>query len=401
MRPIRTPLLCVLMLLLGVGQFVHAQRVDTIGIDETKSGALTETSTVVSYFFDATADQVLTVQLVTTTQGFSPVLMVATSDNTVLATFSAAPGENNVSGVVTVPTDGRYFVQVQGASGTRGEYTLSLLEGDLAPPITQLATAMVVSPPVSREPLTLESVTQAQVSDDQPERQYTFSGAANLLVVQVMTEGFDGQVAVTLANAASGEVIASYQPLLIGGAFIVPPSSDGYVLSIRHAGGQPKTVSISLVAFNGSPFDPAATPTTAPTPTTVPVSTEITPEDVDLLLRWGNTFLTVSNVSGTDLDIRTLAFAGNNRRADMAYWLISTPELNLGVFPPDACGGFRPLDYPEAPPIPPGCSEVAAWRSDDIVFFWGGSQFEVLYNGVVITTCATSLGQCGVDLPNT
>ena len=403
MRSTRTFLLSLLLLLLGAGQLAHAQRVDEIAIGETKNGALTATSTVLSYFFNATANQVLTVQLVTTTAGFTPVLMVATSDNTVLATFSAPAEANTVSGVVTVPAEGRYFVQVQGANGTRGDFTLSLLEGDLAP-LPQSATATT---PINREPLSLDTITQAQLSDGEPERQYTFSGAANLLVVQILTETFDGQVAVTLSNAASGDVLATYQPLLIGGAFIVPPSSDGYVLSLRHTGGQPKAVTISLTAFDGSPFNPAAAPTLAPTSPPIPTATApaaptaASPEDVDILLRWGNTFLTLSNVSGTTLDIRTLAFAGNNRRADMAYWLISAPELDLGTFPPDACGGFRPLANPEAPPVPPGCTEVAAWRSDDIVFFWGGSEFDVLYNGLVVATCPTSLGQCGVDLPNT
>jgi hypothetical protein len=398
MRSTRTYLLPLLLLLFGVGQIVHAQRVDEIAIGETKNGALTATSTVISYFFNATANQVLTIQLVTTSAGFVPVLMVASSDNTVLATYSAPPETTLVSGVITIPVDGRYFVQVQGANGTRGDFALSLLEGDLAP----LPPAPTATVPINREPLTLDGVVQAQLSEGEPEKQYTFSGAASLLVVQVLTEGLDGQLAVTLTNAASGEVIASYQPFLIGGAFIVPPSTDGYVLSVRHTGGQPRGVTISLSAFDGSPFNPAA-PTSTPIPsaTAVVVPTAASPEDVDILLRWGNTFLTVSNVSGTALDIRTLAFAGNNRRADMAYWLISAPELDLRQFPSDACGGFRPLAYPEAPPVPPGCNEVAAWRSDDIVFFWGGSEFDVLYNGLVVATCPTSQGQCGVDLPNT
>lgn len=410
MRYTRTSLLCVLLLLLGLGQLIHAQRVDEIAIGETKNGALTATSTVLSYFFNAAANQVLTVQLVTTSEGFTPVLMVATSDNTVLATFSAAPGATTVSGVITVPADGRYFVQVQGANGTRGEFTLSLLEGDLAPLTPQPATATNIPVQVNREPLALDMITQAQLSDSEPERQYTFSSGAFPLVVQVIAgsaaEGFDGQFTVTLANADSGEIVANYQAVLIGGAFIVPPSSGDYVLTIRHAGGQPKTISVSLVAFDGSPFNPTTIaptvqPTLQPIATAVTAATAVTPEDVDVLLRWGNTYLTISNVSGTTLDIRTLAFAGNNRRADMAYWLISTPELNLGTFPPDACGGFRPLAYPEAPPVPPGCNEVAAWRSDDIVFFWDGAEFDVLYNGLVVATCATSLGQCGIDLPNT
>lgn len=400
----RTFLLALVLVLLGMGRLTHAQRIDEIAIGENKNDTLTATNSVISYFFDAEADQVLTVQLVTTSQDFIPVLMVATEDNTVLATFSAPPEADTVSGAITIPEDGRYIVQVQGANGTRGAFTLSLLEGDLAPSPTATAAA-----PVSRDPLVIDVPTQTQMSDSAPQREYTFTGnAESALVVQVLSgsavEGFDGQFNVTLANAESGEVIASYQSLLIGGAFIVPPSATEYVLTVQHVGGQPKTISISLTSFDNSPFNPAAqTPTLVPTsvPTAVAAPTVATPEDVDILLRWGNTFLTISNVSGTALDIRTLAFAGNSRRADMAYWLIATPELNLEAFPADACGGFRPLDYPEAPPVPPGCAEITAWRSDDIVFFWGGSEFDVLYNGVVIATCPTSQGQCGVDLPNT
>jgi hypothetical protein len=412
MRSTRTCLLCVFLLLFGAVQFAHAQRVDEIEIGETKNGAVTAITSVASFFFSADASQVLTVQLTTTSAEFVPVVMVATSDNTVLESFSAAPGTNTVGGTLTIPAEGRYFVQVQGANGQGGEFSLSLLEGDVALATPPAATPTDTSTPVLREQLHLNVTTHAQLSESEPEKQFTFSTPEVPLVVQVIAgsaaEGFDGSLTVPLAKDASGEIVGNYQAALIGGAFIVPPSSDHYRLTIGYEGSQSESVSISLFAFDGATFNPLVTPTMPPTATVaptasataVPRATAVIQQDVDLLLRWGHSFLTLTNVSGSALDIRTLAFAGDNRRADMAYWLISAPELDLGAFSPDACGGFRPLDYPEAPPVPPGCNQLAAWRSDDMVFFWGGPEFDVLYNGLVIATCATGAGQCGVDLPN-
>jgi hypothetical protein len=84
----------------------------------------------------------------------------------------------------------------------------------------------------------------------------------------------------------------------------------------------------------------------------------------------------------------------------MTFWAQGNPSLDLSAFPPDTCAGFRPLAYPDAPPLAPGCTDLAAWYSADIVHFWEGQSFDVRYNGAVIATCPTSDGQCGIDLPD-
>src|SRR5690606_34660628 len=98
-----------------------AQTVGTIELGDTLTGEVSASSTAPSFFFNAEANQVLSIQLTTTTSGFMPVLLVADEQNHVIGTFGDSVG-GRVGGTITILGSGRYFVQVQGANGSHGQF---------------------------------------------------------------------------------------------------------------------------------------------------------------------------------------------------------------------------------------------------------------------------------------
>ena len=410
MRFTRTVLIIV-FLSLGVVGLVTAQTADTIAIGETKNSTVTADNLAPSFFFDAEANQVFTIQLTSLTEGFAPVLLVADSDNTMLDTFSGSSGEATVGGTVTIPEAGRYFVQVQGANGSRGAFTLALLEGDipLNPATPEVENTAEAETAEGIQPLAAGDQIQSQVDQTDTQRQFTFNTEQTALAIQVRGGGADTSFTVTLSGEASGAVVGQYQAPAIAGAFIVPPSSGSYRLTVEHAANDPaQPFVVSLSEYRtGEPFDtsvtmeaPTVEPTATPLPTEAVTPTPLPPVEVDAILIWTPSELMFTNVSGAHLDIHMLAFSGGGRHVDMTFWAQSNPTLDLSAFPTETCAGFRPLAYPDAPPLPAGCTDLAAWWSANIVHFWAGESFDVLYNGAVIATCATTDGTCGIDLPN-
>lgn len=390
-----------------------AQTVGTIEIGDTLTGEVSASSAAPSFFFNAEANQVLSIQLTTATPGFMPVLLVADEQNHVIDTFGDSVG-GRVGGTITILGSGRYFVQVQGANGSHGQFNLSILEGDLPLDIATPTPAPETTPEVEATAET-DGVIQIQpgdivesILDGSPaEQQYRLASAETPLVAQVSSQGErdDSTFSVILTSETSGEVVGSYRSPVQAGAFLVPPSSGSYTLTVSQTEGDSSLpFVVSLSAFDAGDLLQPPEPTLVPSPTLLPTATvpptPAPPQDVDALLTWSDTALMFTNISGSFIDIRMLSFTGSNRSVDMTFWGQGNPALNLSAFPPEACAGFRPLAYPDAPPLAPGCGNLAAWYSADIVHFWQGESFDVRYNGSVIATCQTSDGQCGIDLPD-
>lgn len=434
-----TRILVAVMVLAGfIAHIVRAQTVDTIGIGESKEGAVNETTLAPSYFFDAAEHQVLTVRITATTDGFSPVLLIADSNNQMLETFSAALGEKVVGGTLTIPATGRYFIQVQGSNGSRGEFTLILLEGDIPiytatptleptaePTETVFETTTEATPettpatPTTQEnPLTVLAVgdsVELEMDADSTLRQYTLASGESAIALEVRGGSSESQFSVSLTNNTTNNIVGLYQSPLEAAIFVLPPGTDTYTLVLQHGAFEsaetalafaiavseynPSAANAEAVAALPTAAEPSVTPTATLPPTPFPTETP-QPQDIDVILSWGVTTFMMTNISGAPIDVRLLAFTGNNRSADSSYWAQSNPYLPLDAFPPETCAGFRPLAYPENPTLPPGCYDLAAWWSADRVYFWGSAEFDVLFNGTVIATCATIESQCGVDLPN-
>lgn len=489
---VRLPLL-ILVLFVMVGS-TAAQSVNEISIGETVDGAVTAEDVAPSFFFDADADQVLTVLVESVTENFVPVLLVASEDNTVLATYSTATGETSATGTFTAPSDGRYFVQVQGANGARGEFTITLTEetleatteaslsatseaeaelidataemgiideqamvdmvntmsAEMTAEATSDATNEVVEPDDGR--LMVGDRVEGRLDADTARAEYTLIGLSAASRVLVETSA-----TVTLTNTESGAILGSFTAPLGGGAFIIPPApievrltllfnnaypSEGYVITVEVVPGDvplmemtaeaamtaemtmqmaaeatptrevaateadaTEAVTSETVTEVAAQATPQATFTPAPTLTpqatagsTVSAVASPSPDQVDVVLRWDPTGFTAANVTDGPIDLEGVIFAGDNRNAGTDYWAQANPTIDLTQFPANTCGGFRPFGY-GGPPALYDCAEIAAWWTDDIVYFWGGAQFDVLLNGVVIATCETVNGTCGVDLP--
>ncbi len=415
MRPLFATLFAAALLLLIPAAF--AQSIGAIEIGGTVQGAVTADDPAPSYFFETTGPATLLARVTVSPDTLTPVLLAADSANRVISTVSASPGMRVLESQFSVGASGRYFVQVQGLDGSQGIFSLALEDVNAVTPTptTEPPTATSAATPPAQPLIPGQSIT-SEVSADVPEARFLMAGANGGLVVRLdsPSRGAPGFPAFTLIDE-SGAELATLTGDLRGGTLVLPPAENGsYTLVADYSGGerQPFRVMLldaltylvleseALARLNAPQSTPQPAATDAPietTPTSAPVPP--TPTDVDLLLRWdGGTSLVMTNVSGVPVDISTLSLSGNNRTVDTSYWVRSNPSLNLGALPPDSCVGLRPLAYPDAPPLPPGCSSLGAWWSADIVYVWGGESFDVYVNGTLAATCTSSAGQCAVDL---
>ncbi len=400
-----------------------AQSVETITIGGAAVGSVTDATPAPSYFFDAAAGQTITVRLETSVAGFNPVVLLADDNNNVIETFSASPGVQTVGGTITLNDAGRYFVQIQGAGGSRGQFQLSILEGDqplVSPTSTPILPTSTEAPPIGNTPAQPPSALpallpnqreDAGVSADNPQQVYIIRPLDTPQILEARRAS-GGTIEFALQDE-SGTIVGSLSALLDGGAFIIPAIGAGetteYRLVITHAGGEfASGYRLLLTSLNEgepviNPDDSILTNSTPPptaVPTTVPTATPNAPADIDLLLTWDASQMLVTNVAGAPINISGLAFAGNNRRADPDFWAAGNPAFNLNAMPNYACAGFRPLAYPDAPQLTSPCDDLAAWYSADIVYFWSGETFDVYNNGQVVATCPSVAGTCGVDMPD-
>jgi hypothetical protein len=382
-----------------------AQSVGAIDIGGTMQGAVTADDPAPSFFFETTGPASLLARVQVSPDALTPVLLAADSANRVISTVSASPGMRVLESQFSVAGGGRYFVQVQGIDNTQGVFSLTLLDMNAAtatptsmPPT---ATTTPPPPPVSAS-LRLDQSITSEVSAEVPEQRFAMIGAAGGLVIRIETEPRgDWRIPAFTLFDANGGVVATLAGDLRGAALVLPAAAGAdFTLVAAHSGGavQPFEITLLGVLEGLSPFEPAP-PTEAAllaTPTSTPVPAPI---DVDLLLRWDDTALMMTNVSGAPVDISNVSMSGNNRRVDSSYWARSNPSLNLAALPARSCVGLRPLAYPDAPPLPPDCNDLAAWWSADIVYVWGGETFDVTVNGALAATCPSIAGQCGIDLP--
>lgn len=403
-----------MLLIAALATGAVAQSVDTIAIGETKTGTVTGDNPAPSYFFDIAAATTLTIQLTTPSAELRPVILVADSRNSVLATLSAAPGAASAGGAITLAEAGRYFIQVQGAGGTQGPFSLSLLEGDIplaAPAESDSPPPPEQAPPAQAPvlPLALDAQTDlaaatllsagmtvtGAVSAETPELLYALDLGDSALAVQVRAEGdAPSRLSAALELVETGATIALIGPPVFAGTFAVAPG-DAVLLRLRHNGGAPQPYALRVSLFDE---ETAAPPTPAAPAASVVIPTPLPPEAVELLLRWDPTYFLMTNISGRSLNVDGLSFSGANRRADMDVLAQTSTAFNPIAFPPGACIGFRPLAYPSAPPAG-SCRNLAAWYSADIYYFWGAATFDVLLNGTRIATCETVVGECGIALP--
>jgi hypothetical protein len=384
-----------------------AQSVGAIEIGGTVQGAVTADDPAPSFFFETTGPAALLARVQVSPDALTPVLLAADSANRVISTVSASPGMRVLESQFSVAGGGRYFVQVQGLNGTQGVFSLTLLDVNAATatPTSAPPTAMPTpQPPAPAQSLRFGETITAEVSAAAPEQRFALIGAAGGQVIRIETEprGDFTIPAFTLLNEG-GEVVATLAGDLRGAALVLPAAAgEDFTLVAAHRGGDAQPFLITQLdmltwqnpAQPGLPPPPTqaavlATPTNTPPPA---------PVDVDLLLRWDGTALMMTNVSGAPADITDVSMSGNNRRVDSSYWARSNPSLNLAALPANSCVGLRPLAYPDAPPLPPGCNDLAAWWSADIVYVWGGETFDVYVNGALAATCPSSAGQCGIDL---
>ena len=406
--------LTVLLALLLAAPAAFAQTVSSIEIGGTTQGAVTANDPAPSFFFEAAGPTTLLARIQVSPDQLVPVLLAAGSDNQVISTVSATPGMRVLESQFAVPGPGRYFVQVQGVNGSQGVFSLALLDVNALTPTPTIAPTVTPAPPA--QALNSGATLSGEVSAAMPEQRYAIAGADGGLVIRIdsPSRGAPGFPAFTLTDQ-TGATLASLAGALRGGTLVLPADAGAsYTLTVTFSGGevQPYRVALldaltylvleseALARLNAPPATSAPLqPTEAASVATAQPTPPPAATDVDLLLRWDGSALVMTNVAGVPVDISTLSLSGNNRTVDSGYWARSNPALNLAALPAGSCVGLRPLAYPDAPPLPPVCSDLGGWWSADIVYVWGGDSFNVYLNGTLAATCPSSAGQCGVDVP--
>jgi hypothetical protein len=261
-----------------------------------------------------------------------------------------------------------------------------------------------------------ESIS-GEVSAATAEQRFAITGTTSGLVIRLdsPSRGAPGYPAFTLLDG-DGATLAALSGGLRGGTLVLPPSDGAsFTLVAQHSGGEAQPFRVALLdaltylVLESEALARLNAPLPTPPPVEQPTSAALAPTnppaqppaaaDVDMLLRWDGTALTLTNVSGAPVDISTLSMTGNNRTVDSSYWARSNPALNLAALPAGSCVGLRPLAYADAPPLPPNCNDLGAWWSADIVYVWGGDSFDVYLNGTLAATCPSAAGQCGLDAP--
>lgn len=392
-----------------------AQSVGAIDIGGTIQGAVTADDPAPSYFFETTGPASLLARVQVSPDALTPVLLAADSANRVISTVSASPGMRVLESQFSVAANGRYFVQVQGLNGTQGIFSLTLIDVNAVTPTPTFAPPTATPlPPPSGQTLDLGQSITSEVSAGTPEQRFIIAGTAGGLVIRIdsPSRGAPGFPAFMLLDG-SGDALATLTGALRGGTLVLPAAEGvNFTLIASHSGGEIQPFRVALLdaltylvlesdalARLNAPL-PTPPPATEMAVTTPPTSapTQPPPSDVDLLLRWDGTALMMTNVSGALVDISNVSMSGNNRSMDSSYWARSNPALNLVALPANSCVGLRPLAYPDAPPLPPTCNDLAGWWSADIVYVWGGETFDVFINGALAATCTSSAGQCGIDV---
>ena len=84
-------LLTALIVMAALGVAVLAQSAESIAIGETQRGAVTPENIAPTYFFDAREGQTVTIRLNILTPGFTPLALIADSDNALIGSISSAP----------------------------------------------------------------------------------------------------------------------------------------------------------------------------------------------------------------------------------------------------------------------------------------------------------------------
>ncbi|MBN2303747.1 MAG: toll/interleukin-1 receptor domain-containing protein [Anaerolineae bacterium] len=123
----------------------------------------------------------------------------------------------------------------------------------------------------------------------------------------------------------------------------------------------------------------------------------VNPNEAELLLVY-NAYLPtfdLINVSGEDLDVLSLSFAGTQYVAASAW--LQSPEWNGAALRAENCMGFWGYGVSE-PRRPNACQKRQVWWASDWVTFWTGETFDVRYDGRYVTTCVVEIGRCWVDL---
>ena len=149
---------------------------------------------------------------------------------------------------------------------------------------------------------------------------------------------------------------------------------------------------------------PTAFPTFTPPPTYTaqPTYTPV-PAQPDLLLVYNSAVpsFDLINVSGRELDIASLQFAGNGRQVGADVWLKSGDiTSSLTRFARNDCLGLWGLGAGYQP-VPPECTTRHSWWESNNIVFWTSGTFTVSYNGRVVAVCEASAGRCPVTLSTT
>lgn len=259
----RSLLLSLFIVLMGglfsLPAFAQPGIVTPVNIGENKTGEITAVAPTATYALTVSSPQLASLQVISLTPGFAPMLRILTFDGAVQQTV---PNLNNATLIQTTAgfsTAGQYLLEVAGANGSIGQFVLSVQGGpELPPPVP-----LVVGLPIS-------NAVQAEA----PFQFFSFlASPSDVLVLSVKADNVNNATPisgplVTLRDTATNTILASSSTRLIGSRLRIPPGTINFLVEIAH-GGSPvsEPFTICLAPENGTIVCPGDVPAISVVPT--------------------------------------------------------------------------------------------------------------------------------------
>jgi len=284
-------LLCLLALCIG-GAPVAAQPTLPITVGQNAQGELSQQQPTAEFVLTVSTPQVITIQALALTAGFTPAFSVLAPSGVVVATNANPDDVNIIASTVNLTETGAYSILVQRSSAGFGQFVLSVEPGaPAAPPI----------------PINLGQTVTDAVDLQTSLRNYGFAASPSeviVLNVQAPPGSLSGPN-VTLRDATSSETLAYGSARLLGVSFRLPPGNELYEVIVGSSGaaGQ-EAFTLCVGTEGGSVPCPASVVAFAPPAATSvavqPTATRFIPVNIP-----ANGPCQVASASGAVINVRS------------------------------------------------------------------------------------------------
>jgi hypothetical protein len=206
---------------------VAAQAETPITVGENKTGALSQQATTADFVLAVAQPQVISVQVLSITAGYAPVLRVVDANGVIIRLLDNPSNLSVVQGSIPLTAAGTFTLTVGSNNGTFGQFLISVQGGPALPAPVALNVGQVINGVVDAE---------------QPIALYAFASTPETMGIVVRASDINGVPpsigpGIVLRDTQTGAILASLSSQLTGGRFRIPPGDSTLIVEVSHAGG--------------------------------------------------------------------------------------------------------------------------------------------------------------------